>query len=192
MLCVILFITHERSSLILLNRYIVFSTDTFYFQPIHSNAFVDSSWISFCWHCNWLVQLFGCWQWHQHLFWLVSFYFFRFACKWMNMTLLCMTQGLKHWKRCTLIGDALCAALWHSPHSTWSNSTFLALKLSIMILMVLHGSNVISVTPPFIYSVGHGRQKELSGQNAFYVPFSAVDSSKCVRVSLARCSVHGH
>ena len=100
----------------------------------------------------------------------------------MTMTPQSILPDGRHLKKYTMIGDALCAVLWHSPHSTWRSSTFLALKVSIMILMALPGLNVINATPHSTCNVGHGRQRELSGQNVFCVPFTVVDSSKCVGV----------
>ena len=96
------------------------------------------------------------------------------------MTPQSILPGGRHLKKFTLTGDALCVVLWHSPHSTWRNSTFLALKVSIMILMALPGLNVINATPHSTCNVGHGRQRELSGPSDFCVPFTVVDISKCV------------
>ena len=96
------------------------------------------------------------------------------------MTPQSILPGGRHLKKFTLTGNALCAVLWHSPHSTWRNSTFLVLKVSIMILMVFPGLNVINATPYSTCNVGHGRQRELSGQSDFCVPFTVVDISKCV------------
>ena len=96
------------------------------------------------------------------------------------MTPQSILPGDRHLKKFTLTGDALCVVLWHSPYSTWRNSTFLALKVSIMILMALPGLNVINATPHSTCNVGHGRQRELSGPSDFCVPFTVVDISKCV------------
>ena len=97
-----------------------------------------------------------------------------------------MMQGIKQWRKSTLTGDALSVALLLSPHNIWSFSTFLALRVFIMTLMVPLGLNVTNATPHSIYNVGHGSQKLLSRQNASCAHFTAVDSSrsrsKCVGV----------
>ena len=110
----------------------------------------------------------------------IYIYLFSFNARWLNMTTVYLMRGTGQWKKSILIGDALYAALLLCPHNIWSFSTFLALKVYIMILMAPLGLNVTNATPPSIYSVGHGSQKLLLRPSTSSVHFTAVNSFECV------------
>ena len=106
------------------------------------------------------------------------------------MTPQSILSGGKPLKKSTMTGGVLYAALWLCSHNTWRNSTFQALKVFTMMLMVPLGLNVTNVTPHSIFNVAPGSQKKLLGQNASYVHFTAVDTFNCVHVDLLLMLYH--
>ena len=86
------------------------------------------------------------------------------------------TPGHRQWKRCILIGNALCALWWPFPPFIWNSNTSLGQNLFILIWTTPHGLNVTNAIPPFIYSVGPGNQFMLLDPDVFFAPSSVVDS----------------
>ena len=127
-------------------------------------------------YCRCFSSLYGWGSWPQLLFWLVNFYFFNLCSLMANNEgqYNPRAQGMEEvhfgWKCIVCSMVALSPLHLEQQHLPGTESVYFDLDNPL-------GLNVISATPPFIYSVGPGNQFMLLDPDVFFAPSSVVDSS---------------